>query len=312
MNSFRRGISNQNFIKALNQEYNTGGWWRKIFDDQDLFIAIRDEYINVYYKGNSLLKLSYTGGRLIAETHYKYLVRSEAKPFCIKTSGDMDFIPSGAKGTLDDYLVHNLTEIQDIKKASAAFSGIEKEGIQKIIKSNPNIVDLEIAFSKESEQDEMNPDTERNKTAKRIDFAALQKNGDHYEIVFFEAKDFSNKELRAENSAKPKVIKQICDYKKSLDQYENDIISSYKTICENYMEIIPSLCCQAVVDIANGAPLWVNSNPRLVVFGFDDDQRKGAYWGKHQEKLEDYLGQENFLAKGDPYDFKNGISHPKK
>jgi hypothetical protein len=312
MNSFKRGISNQDFITALKEEYNTGGWWQGIVDDKELFIAIRNEYINVYYKGNSLLKLSFVNGELLAETHYKYLIRPNVKPFLIKTSANMAFIPNGTKGVLDNYLIHNLSEIKSIKTASASYSGTEKEGIQKIILSNDNIVDLEIALTQEAEEDEMNPEQGRKSSAKRIDFAALQKKDSYYELIFFEAKDFSNKDLRAKGSAVPEVIQQINNYEKLLNQYQEDIINSYKLVCSNLCEILPkNLHKKLIVDIAEGASMKVNIEPRLVVFGFDEDQKEGSIWSPHKHKLVKSLG-EKFLAKGDPTDFRNGIAKSKK
>ena len=312
MNSFKRGISNQDFIKALKKEYNTGGWWKEIVDDKDLFIAIRNEYINVYYKGNSLLKLSFVNGEFLAETHYKYLIRPKVKPFLIKTSANMAFIPNGTKGVLDNYLIHNLSEIKSIKKASASYSGIEKEGIQKIIMSNDNIVDLEIALTQEAEEDEINPEQSGKSSAKRIDFAALQKKDSDYKLIFFEAKDFSNKDLRAKGSAVPKVIAQIDNYEKLLKQYKEDITYSYKQICQNLYDILPSsLRSQAIVDIANDTSVEVDVKPRLVLFGFDEDQKKGSIWSPHEQKLDKILG-DRFIAKGDPTDFTNGIAKSKK
>ncbi|MFZ2630201.1 MAG: hypothetical protein WA081_04100 [Desulfosalsimonadaceae bacterium] len=49
MSNFSRGISDQ-FIAALKKEYDNGGWWRKIVDDKDLFVAIRNGYINLNVK----------------------------------------------------------------------------------------------------------------------------------------------------------------------------------------------------------------------------------------------------------------------
>jgi hypothetical protein len=312
MNTFKRGISNQDFIKALKKEYNTGGWWKEIVDDKDLFIAIRNEYINVYYQGNSLLKLRFVKGEFLAETHYKYLIRPTVKPFLIKTSANMAFIPNGTKGVLDNYLIHNLSEIESIKTATASYRGIEKEGIQKIIMSNDNIVDLEIALTQEAEEDEMNPEKDRKDSAKRIDFAALQKKDSDYKLIFFEAKDFSNKDLRAKGSAVPKVIAQIDNYEKLLKQYQEDIINSYKLVCSNLCEILPkNLHKKLILDIAEGASMKVNIEPRLVVFGFDEDQKKGSIWSPHEQKLDKILG-DRFIAKGDPTDFTNGIAKSKK
>lgn len=308
MNSFKRGISNQDFITALKEEYNTGGWWQGIVDDKELFIAIRNEYINVYYKGNSLLKLSFVNGEFLAETHYKYLIRPNVKPFLIKTSANMAFIPNGTKGVLDNYLIHNLSEIKSIKTASASYSGTEKEGIQKIILSNDNIVDLEIALTQEAEEDEMNPEQGRKSSAKRIDFAALQKKDSYYELIFFEAKDFSNKDLRAKGSAVPEVIQQINNYEKLLNQYQEDIINSYRLVCSNLCEILPNnLHKKMILGVAEGASMKVNVEPRLVVFGFDEDQGEGSIWCPHKEKLVESL-REKFLAKGNPTNFSNGIA----
>lgn len=306
MSNFNRGISNPDFIAVLNEEYKSGGWWRQIVDDRDLFIAIRNEYINVYYKGNSLFKISYNGN-LVAETHYKYLVRPDAEPFLVKASNGTSFAYDA-----NQYAIRDLNEIDSIKKASSVYSGIEKEGIQKIIQSNDNIIDLEIALTNEALRDEMEPDTEKKRsTAKRIDFAALQKKDELYEVVFFEAKHFSNKELRAQEKAK--VLEQIDTYKELLSQYKDKIIGSYKRVCRNFSEILPdSRCAQDIVDIAQGKPLNVDLQPRLVVFGFDGDQQNGAYWEKHKTKLMEGVGTQNFLAKGDPSEFTNGIAKPKK
>ena len=44
-------------------------------------------------------------------------------------------------------------------------------------------------------------------------------------------------------------------------------------------------------------PLLVNERPRLIVFGFDADQRDGEKWKPHREKLEDKLvGQVRFVG----------------
>jgi len=68
MTQFKRGLSTT-FIERLKELDG----WDKIAADKDVFIGIRDEYINVYYRGNSLFKISKNGNALKIETHYKYL-----------------------------------------------------------------------------------------------------------------------------------------------------------------------------------------------------------------------------------------------
>lgn len=59
----------------------------------------------------------------------------------------------------------------------------------------------------------------------------------------------------------------------------------------------------------NDAPLTVNRDVRLVVFGFDSDQRNGPAWTPHRKKLEGLLPG-RLLLKGDAEDFTKGISTP--
>ena len=51
---FKRGLD-QIFVDRLNKEYNKDGWWKKIADHPKLTIAIRNNDLNVYYHGNSIL-----------------------------------------------------------------------------------------------------------------------------------------------------------------------------------------------------------------------------------------------------------------
>ena len=57
--AFNRGLCDA-FVEVLNNEYGKGGWWRNLVDDKETFLAIRENYLNVYYRGNSLLKLDLT------------------------------------------------------------------------------------------------------------------------------------------------------------------------------------------------------------------------------------------------------------
>jgi len=323
MKNFKRGIKNPQFIKVLQGMYHEGGWWKDVVDDKELFVAIREEYINIYYQGNSLTKLSFNEdeGNLVAETHYKYLCQPSRKHCLIKAGPKGSFFFNNStcedeKGALDEYLIHNLSEIDAIKKASTVYGGAEKEGIQKILNCNGNIVDLEIALTKEAEDDEGKIEEgtrQKSKSdrpqAKRIDFAAFQKNNRSYNLLFFEVKHFSNKELRAKGDTPPSVLEQIDRYRKLLRIYEKDITESYKLVCSNLRELLPSnQLDQSVINIAAGSHLIkVDVEPYLVLFGFDKDQRVGKVWDPHKDKLEFCLGK-RFLAAQKPTDFTAIIS----
>ena len=70
--SYMRGLSDK-FFECLKSGF-LSGITESVKSDPDLNLEIRDSYINVYYKGNSLLKLSETGSSdYKAEIHEKFL-----------------------------------------------------------------------------------------------------------------------------------------------------------------------------------------------------------------------------------------------
>ncbi len=277
------------FVDRLNREYSLGGWWKAIADDRDLFVAMRDEYINVYWKGNSLLKLRFKDGELIGETHYKYLLRPEVET--------------------QTYVRIENGQTKLAAPANLFMPDSEKEGVHQIVKNNSNVIDVEIAFSTEHEK------TGR-LTAKRIDFSALKIAPSGPEIVFFEAKLFTNKELRADGPVVP-VFGQLNQYRDFLGDALNaaNLVSSYRQTCGNLVALDGvSNRYGTMLDImkeiaTDKVDLKINSDVRLVVFGFDSDQRDGKVWAPHSKKLLDELG-ENLLISGDAAKITRGISSP--
>lgn len=66
-----RGLSMQ-FMKELRSGF-LQGIIQKVIDDKDLDMQIRENYINIYFKGNSLLKLSeLNSGKYKVEIHSKF------------------------------------------------------------------------------------------------------------------------------------------------------------------------------------------------------------------------------------------------
>lgn len=302
MFTFNHGIEGR-FVDRLNAEYERGGWWRAIASDPDLFIAIRDGYLNVYRDGNSLLKLTLNGDRLVGETHYKYLLRPDmAKPY-IPVDGGVVKLPDAS------VLFHaDLSDVSALKRAAAAYVGDEKAGVHRIVQSNPNVVDVEVAFG-------LAGNGEAAPSTRRIDFAALRPAADGAEIVFYEAKAFPNKELRAAGEASPPVIGQIEGYRKLLAEHSDALVRSYRAVCGN-LAALDGVRERygASLDLmrrlaGNDAALHVREAVSLVVFGFDSDQRDGTVWKGHREKLEAALGK-RLLLKGDPQGFTRGISVP--
>jgi len=67
MATFDRGLDDE-FAECLNTEYARGGWWRAFVDDRKLFVAIRDNRLNVYYRGCSLAEIWCEKGAVVGRT----------------------------------------------------------------------------------------------------------------------------------------------------------------------------------------------------------------------------------------------------
>ena len=204
MSTFSRGLE-EGFVEALNREYEKdGSWWKGFVDDEELFLAIRDNCVNVYYRGCSLLKLEWKNGVIIGRIHYKYLLRPRltiGHEYIDVRDGRVDF-PVKVK----NFFTEDLTDIDSLKRAAKPYAELEKIGVHNIVLRNWNILDVEIAFG-ERKGEGANP------SAPRADFSVLRETEKGVNIVFFEAKHFDSKELRAKEDAKlPKVIRQIERY----------------------------------------------------------------------------------------------------
>ncbi len=88
----------------------------------DLFIGIRKEYINIYFQGCSLFKISYKE-ELLFETHYKYLVRPKLKNPYVSWVDDRP-----ARDRVNEILIDSF-DLDSLKKSSSWYAEAEKEGV---------------------------------------------------------------------------------------------------------------------------------------------------------------------------------------
>lgn len=279
------------FVAALNHEYKSGSWWKKLIDDSSLFLGIRDEYVDVYFKGGRVLSLEYVNGELLGSTHFKYLVnlsRADTTNEYVKfKNGSFDWV--GLK-----YPYRNIAEnLAGIKKSMEPYQGEEKKGVHRIIMHNTNVVDTEIQFPGEN---------------RRVDFAALQKADNRIRLIFFEAKSYSNSEIR-HPVKRPKVLDQIQAYERIIMKRRNEIADSYRQVAENITCLMGwnKRRSDTFADAAaNG--LEVDPEVRLVIFNFKEPQKKEANAsGGDFTRLRDVLGKHRVLAKGATTKFERGI-----
>jgi hypothetical protein len=299
---FKRGISDE-FAEKL----SASAQWEEIIKDKELFLALRGTSVNVYYRGCSIFRISYENKKIRTLTHYKYLLRPDMKKPYISWEDSASLI----KARIDDLFIDGL-DLKSLKKAASYYAGAEKTGIQGILASNKNIIDVEVAFSREAERDQdVEDETKPSKrVADRIDFVALQRIEGKISVVFFEAKRFDNGELRAGAGLIPPVIEQLGRYERLIEDSHDAIQKSYRRICENLKTLATDRRDPLFKEIVDSSlELRIEPKVRLVVFGFDEDQREGDNWKLHRDKLRGILG-ENLLLRGNPKGFITGISSP--
>ncbi len=283
---FARGISDE-FVSALNAEYRNGGWWRNLVDDRQTFVAIRENAVDVYYRGSSLLTLTFGRSGLVGSVDYKYVLRPELEEI------QRSVTVKDGRPQLDKHkdlvFLDDFGSVGDLKRAANPYARGEKRWVHEIILANHNVLDVEVAISEGGR-------------APRIDLAALHEVDGRWQVRFYEAKLFSNHgDLRA-SQGDPKVFDQICIYGRLLNEQGSKIENSYRNVCRNLFmldgvaerhpgrhELLKR------INEAN-AQLHIDAKPHLLVFKFDADQRDGQVWKPHLDRLRAKLGNRLKMA----------------
>tara|TARA_R110002110_G_scaffold216406_8_gene430423 strand:- start:54 stop:1136 length:1083 start_codon:yes stop_codon:yes gene_type:complete len=300
---FKRYLK-QEFIEALNKQ----SWWSRIVNDPDLFIGIRDNYLNVYFHGNSLVKLSPSrGGKIRGETHKAYLK-------CVKPQTQNRVISEDGKFE-EPVSPRLLSEIEVIKAQANAHFGIastkahqtrtrEKSAIQEFLRNQENIIDVEVAVSTKRSAE---PLLDIKRSIPRIDLVQLQQTEDGFRLSFIEVKYVNNKELCSRKE--PRVVAQLIDYQNLLavENIRKEIIFSYGKVIENLANLgvagtKPMPLVRDFVSNPN-VRLWVNPRPKLLVLWRNDvELEKVPKWLEHKEKLEEILDTKKI-----DFDFKKNL-----
>lgn len=295
---FDRAISDK-FLTQLKAAAATSGWWADVLTDENLIIALRGTYLNVYWRGQALFTVEPGPTDLSVTTHEKYLLDPALKDQVPLEDGVFRIEALANKGFIRSY--EGPATLDKMKKAAGLFSGLEKAGCHEIAVGNPAVIDCEIAFPGVVSMEDGGID----KTAPRVDLAVVEVDGENARLVFWEAKHFSNGELRAAGDKPAAVCRQLKVYEKYLASRHDEIAESYARVAANLAAIDmmrpkPRLS-PLIAKVGSGeCELKLGAEPRvgLIVFGFDAGQKADPAWKKHLDKLKaDGL---DVRAKGDP------------
>jgi hypothetical protein len=300
LNFLKRGLSDSQIagLKGL-ADSPADNWWKEVLESQDLLLAVRNGYLNVYVKGQSVFKIAFEKGSSAGSQprlaiHYKYLVKPELEkkdPYVSFDGKSFDLKPADIVNT--EY--ESKLTLPQLIRTAARFAGPEKSGVHKIARKEPKVVDLEIAFTKAGEDGDL--------SAPRMDIAVLLPGEPgEAELVFCEAKCADNPELwsrekppkGAKAPASPlhstAVIAQIKKYEQFIQAEENQqsLIDAYVSVCRNLVEISGQSPARRVDDlvrqVAEGnLKLSIHPQVYLLIYDFGQDEKDGRIKKKRQE-----------------------------
>lgn len=215
-------------------------WWKNIISDKELYIELRkDNYINVYYFGGCLAKISYKNG-FKAITHFKYLQnpKSNNKSKYIDSLGELE------SKTKIDKIKLRIKEVY-IKK------GQKEKEVQGdlILSSRDKYIDSEFAYNKNSKL--------------RFDLITLDKGV----ITYIELKIISDSRLTSIKDKEIEIITQMNKYSEFIQDNKDEIIPYYKKL----------LSVKKRLGIINRIPEInsVNPKPLLLIFNSYSELSKG-------------------------------------
>ncbi len=155
-----------------------------------------------------------------------------------------------------------------------------------IAQHDRNVIDTEVAFHCEREGDQ------KGRYVPRMDLACFEQVGGSIRLRFWEAKLYSNMEVRAEGNTEARVVRQVREYRELVERHREEVAKSYHAVAKNLVEIAGWVSPrrevgQLVQQVAGGAPFEIDTPPvvGLVIYGFDSDQKESKRWEAHFGKL---------------------------
>lgn len=244
----------------LFEELKSGqyAWWEKVKNDSRLYIEIRkDNQINVYYEGGSVIRLHYCTRhkKVQAFTHVKYLYgKGDGYEECAdKLDESLDTI------------ITNIPKLYSQKNGTKKEKWSEKyiQG-QYILKNRLQYIDSEFAYKE-------NPFDIRVDLVECIDG----------KIRFVELKRLDDGRMLKKTDESPEVVEQVNSYKEFIEVYEQRILDYYTKLWQIKNELgLPN----------TSEPQTIDKEPLLLIFNRWQKETNGRK--EHTRRMEEILTRE--------------------
>lgn len=277
-------------------------WGQELLGFRDgkdhLFIAVRDNYLSVYVEGRAVFKtIEEKNGRLAAAFDQRYLLGKDAP------SGDLYFDGKTVRRKNGDAVEIAPSDVSplnfpawvgrvknyDLDDADDEEAKPREKGCLAPLALGSSVVNLEMAlpgFPSEKNGKQI-------LIAPRIDMVHLDEStSSGAELVFTEAKLFSN--TRGLRSASPEnpAVKQIFKYRDYLAKHSDAVRTAYAGACKHLVEIRRHQGVEIhplLSGVADGSvDLSVRTLPKLLIFKTEEiSERTAAAWLVHEKAITD-------------------------
>lgn len=195
-------------------ENNPPQCWKNILEDKALYVEIRkDNYVNVYYYGGNVALLRWTGGKITAETHRKYLGKPDETDLyqdCTEILHSKEGLDLIKENIREEY--HKLSKREKTDEHNRVYTSNEKwvQGELKL-RFPKRYIDSEFAYR-----------IGKNNLI-RFDLVELKGN----ELRFIEIKLITDSRLRS-NDKKLEIINQMTKYSHFIREH-TEVLKDYYT-----------------------------------------------------------------------------------
>ena len=238
--------------KLIGELIKTILWQEKLKNDcesGEVFLAIRKGCISFYHKGGNLFKFDSNG----FSTHVKYAAVIDTG----NENAEKNYIHENQLDKKMPLIKNFISGYSKIKKNCELYSGKEAIGVSHLLKNSTYlltdesyiVLDIEIALK------------DNDKKNDRIDILLFDTTNKM--LRFVEAKHFTNSDIWARGV--PNVVKQIHNYEKQILLHKKNIIAEYSRYIKNIDRIF---------NIQLPSPKGIDEKVSLLIFGFDDAQKK--------------------------------------
>ena len=294
---FARGLTPDAKARLDDMAANSSGnWWKDLLAlwgpsgtgkaERPLRLAVRDNYLNFYLRGQSVARVAFDGQcRPYVDVHVKYAFEGATEQAYARLTETGIVHPKASHSA--SYA--GASTLFEWMARAAQWETAEKAEVERVVADNAGVIDLEMGLPAHGDQ----------KTALRMDLIVLEPSGNGSNVVFWEAKRVTDGRLKAKDGD-AEVMSQINAYRAYLAQadHRRAVIEAYAQTCALLVDFAEaasedskargskplSLHPELRRVAADHNRLDLDTTPRLVIFG-TEEQLAAPAWQAHRDKL---------------------------